>query len=69
MSEIDEVKERITAIDQQMGVLQNERLLLGLRFALLLKQTAGPTPPPTPRGETQFYDAAFGGSGFEGRTT
>lgn len=45
MTEIEELKVRIDAIDSEIGALQNEKLIKGLRFALLLKQAAQAKPP------------------------
>jgi hypothetical protein len=46
MNEIKSLKARIDQIDKQIGDLQSERLLTGLRFQLLLKQNALANPQP-----------------------
>jgi len=44
MNEIQELKNRIDQIDREIGNLQNERLLKGVRFSFLLKQEAQASP-------------------------
>ncbi len=63
---IEKIKNRIDHIDKVMGELTTERFLLGCRHALLLKQAALANPPiESGKQFSEFYDANFGGTGFE----
>jgi hypothetical protein len=70
MSEITALKERIDQIDREIGMLQNEKLIKGLRFQLLLKQNAQLQPPVESQkaNGTRWYDAEIGHVGCKEKT-
>jgi hypothetical protein len=68
MTEIEELKSRISTIDAEIVKLSNERLLAGLRHSLLLKQAALANPPVESQKQfSTWADAkhAPGRTGFE----
>jgi hypothetical protein len=79
IEEIVAMKHEIDGIERQLGELQSRKLLLGLRFALLLKQNAKDNPPVEPIKQmsqtsemqhgpyvTGFENRPHAGTGFEG---
>jgi hypothetical protein len=66
---IETVKSKLGNIDQQIINLQAERFTTSMRLSVLLAQAAKAQPlVESSKQLSTFYDAKFGGSGFEERT-
>lgn len=66
MNEIQEVKAQISELDRKAVELQAKRFTATMRLSVLLAQAAKANPPvESGKQLSKFYDAEFGGNGFE----